>query len=206
MTACLYVALLFASVVTIGASGSDFPLQAPRTTSRGVGLAGGQGAGEDSRLRAEAIAAGVRRQRRLLETVDVVDLSQPGSEEAHANEGQRTETGGLHRRWRATQDGWFGYQLEVVPNHPALLVCTFVDRGGGHLGVAVTVNGQPVRGYMVPPGVAEVLEVEFPIPEQAFDSRESVTVRFHVVKGRMMPGLLEARMVRVMDERPRPAS
>ena len=136
----------------------------------------------------------------------MVDLSQPGSEQAHANDGKRAETGGLHRRWRATQDGWFGYQLAVVPDHPAMLVCTFADRGGGHRGVEVSVNGQPIRGYLVPPGVGDVVEVEFPIPDQALDSREHVSVRFRAVRGRTMPGLLEARMVRVMDERPRPAS
>ena len=81
----------------------------------------------------------------------------------------RIRTRALSRaRDRATpRNGWFSYDLKVLPDKPMLLVCTYIGNEGRRRGFDILVDGEKDchcrRSRSIP---TELFDVEYKLPEQ----------------------------------------
>ncbi len=147
-----------------------------------------------------AAAAG-RRQRIEMRTVDAVDANDPASEQGHAYKGEGTGEGFLEgRKWRDARNGWFSYELKVIPDHAMALVCTYRGSEGRRRTFDVLVDGQKVATETMAYHPAESFDVEYPLPEDLTQGKDRVTVRFQAAAGASTAGVLEVRMVQVQEE------
>jgi DUF1680 family protein len=154
----------------------------------------------DSR-QAEYRAERERQARLVAATVDsVVPAMQ--SERDHGMKGENTEAGtsGPHdtvRHWRHAYDGWFSYELEVPPDRPVVLVCTYWGSDVGDRTFDILVEGVRVGTETLDndrPG--KFFDVTYSIPEDLTRGKHRVTVRFQSHPRNLAGGVFEARIVR----------
>ncbi len=146
--------------------------------------------------KAEFASAAATRQQILSRTVDMVDLSDPASEKAHGFAGEGTSEGFIEgRKWRDARDGWLSYSLAVVPDRALTLFCTFRGGEGRPRTFDVLVDGEKIGTHAMVIHPAELIDVEFPIPEALTRGKTRVTVRFQAQAGSSTGALVEVRIV-----------
>lgn len=112
-----------------------------------------------------------------------VDDVQPGdaaSEKTHGLQGAR-HSSGTHqgRGWRHARDGWFSWNLKVLPDKPVLLACTYWGDDNGSREFDILVDGQKIASQKLArnkPG--EFFDVEYPLPPELLRGKTKVTVKF----------------------------
>jgi hypothetical protein len=145
---------------------------------------------------ADAVAAESRRKQIETNTVDVVDVSSPQSEQAHAYQGEKTGEGYLEgRRFRDARAGGFSYQLKVVPDRPMLLVCTYRGSEGQKRVFDVLVDGQKVATESLAYHPTAMLDVEYVLPDALTRGKDRVTVRFQAQADASTGAVFEVRTV-----------
>jgi uncharacterized protein len=159
----------------------------------------------DDWARREAdIRAEEARERQLAgRTLDVLRVGEMQPERDHNLQGERTGAGeAFGRRWRhAVDGGWFSFELNVAPDQPAELLCTYWGGDSGNRVFDVTVEGERIATQRLQanqPG--RFFDVTYPIPVGITEGRERVTVRFQAHPGAMAGGLFGARMLRAEVE------
>jgi DUF1680 family protein len=135
-----------------------------------------------------AATAAAEAKRREIEsrTIDTVDPGSDESEKAHAFQGADTSQpyfegrrGREARRGgRDASQGWFSYELRVLPDRPVTLVCTYRGGEGRRRIFDILVDGQKIATETLAYHPTELLDVEYPIPEALTRGRTRVTVRF----------------------------
>lgn len=117
--------------------------------------------------------------------VDKVEVGDQVSEKQHnlQAEGSRTgETEGrLYREARA--EGWFSYDLKVLPDKPVVLVCTYWGSDLNRL-FDIYVEGEKVATQRVNvnfPG--DFFDVEYPLPLALTKGKNKITVKFQGQQG-----------------------
>lgn len=130
-----------------------------------------------------------------------VDALQPGEmqpERDHAMQGEKTDAGEFQgRKFRHAVDGWFAYDLKVLPDTPMRLLCTYWGSDIGRRTFDVSVDGTPIATQTLnndKPG--EFFDVTYPLPAELTQGKEKVTVRFTAHPDNFAGGVFGLRMLR----------
>ena len=133
--------------------------------------------------------------------VITVDYCQPGEmqpERDHNMQGENTRNGEhLDRKWRDAAEGWFSYDMKVLPGEPMTLVCTYWGSEGGARTFDILVDGEVIATRslgMDKPG--EFFDESHELPEELTRGKDKVTVRFESHPGNMAGGSFGLRVVR----------
>ena len=144
--------------------------------------------------RAERVAEEARRKLIELRTIDKVDISEPESEPAHQFKGEHTSEGDLEGKiWRDARNGWFSYDLKVVPDRPVVLLCTYRGSEGRRRLFDVLVDGEKIASESLAYHPTELFDVEYALPERLTRGKERVTVRFQAAVDAATGGVFEVR-------------
>ncbi|MGC8668489.1 MAG: beta-L-arabinofuranosidase domain-containing protein [Chthonomonadales bacterium] len=143
--------------------------------------------------------------RRRMESriVDRVVPNDARSEAAHNLRGEHTAAGPFGRRgWRhAAPDGWFSWDLAVLPNVPMTLLCTYWGSDVGPRTFDILVDGQRVATQSVDrnhPG--EFFDVLVPIPDELTRGKKKITVLFRPHPGNTAGGVFGCATLRPEGE------
>jgi hypothetical protein len=149
--------------------------------------------GEEAR-KAEA----ARRQRFLARAVDSIEIGQPQSEGSHGLKGEKHAAGEhLGKRWRHAPDGWFSYDLKVLPDKPMELLCTYWGSDYGAREFDVLVDGAKVATQKLAnnrPG--RFYDEVYAVPPDLTSGKDKVTVRFQAHPGHTAGGVFGCMMLR----------
>ena len=146
---------------------------------------------------AEIAAADARHKALEARMVDRVTPGNPQSEADHKFRGERTNSGEFHlRTWRHAQ-GWFSWQMKVLPDAPVILRCTY---WGGNSGEGrefdIFVDGRKIAAQTISFPRWEFFDVESPIPAELTRGKASVTVKFQAHPGRTAGGVFDVLVAR----------
>ncbi|UCD49864.1 MAG: glycoside hydrolase family 127 protein [Phycisphaerales bacterium] len=153
--------------------------------------AGWQRIQAERKAREEAKAREVARQAALdARKVDAIEIGVSESEQAHGMKGENTRNG-THagRRWRDAEDGWFEYRMKVLRDKPVTLHCTYWGSDGGRT-FDILVDGTKIATQKLAenePG--EFFDVEYDIPTELTEGKESVVVHFAAHAGSTAGGV-----------------
>lgn len=139
-------------------------------------------------------AAEVARQEALRRRlIDRVIPGDPVSEKQHALEGASMAAGPhLNRTWRHAADGWFSYRLKVLPDRPVVLSATYWGSDSGRRAFDILVDGQKIATQTLANNAPDkFFDVEYPVPENLTQGRQTVTVRFQAQPGSIAGGLFD---------------
>ena len=142
--------------------------------------------------------------RRRLEA-RVVDRVTPGNEtleKAHGIEGENTQSGAhLGRNWRhAAAGGWWSWVMKVLPDQPMTLRCTYWGDDVPPRTFDILIDGRVIATQSLDrnkPGA--FFEIEYPIPPNATEGKETVTVKFLPHEGNMAGGVFECLVLKPED-------
>jgi hypothetical protein len=124
-------------------------------------------------------------------TIDSVAIGDEAAESKHGFQGKGSQAG-THggRSWRdARRGGWFSYDLEVLPDRPVTLMCTFWGSDAGRT-FDILVEGEKIATQTLnrnKPG--EFLDVEYKVSAKLTRDREKVTVKFQAHPGGIAGGV-----------------
>jgi DUF1680 family protein len=146
-------------------------------------------------LRVEA----ARRAEMDARTVDEYRPGEQQSEVDHAQAGEKTSSGDWQeRKFRhAIDGGWFSFRLEVAPDQPVELMCTYWGGETGDRRFDILVDGKVVATESLgqdKPG--QFFEKTYAIPEDLTRGKQAVEIRFQARPGNWAGGLYGARILR----------
>ena len=141
--------------------------------------------------------AEVRRQREA-RTVDRVLVGNEESERQHKLQGEK-HAAGPHgdRHWRHAPDGWFGWDLQVLPDAPMVLCCTYWGSDVPPRTFDVLVGGEKIATQQLNsdrPG--SYIDIEYAIPEALTRGKTAVAVRFQAHPGNTAGGVFGCAILR----------
>ncbi len=130
--------------------------------------------------------------------VDKVEIGVEVSEREHNLQAERSRTGETEgRNFReAASQGWFSYELKVLPDRPVVLVCTY---WGSDLNreFDILIDGQKIASQRINvnfPG--DFFEVEYPIPLELTKGKSKITVKFQPHPGSTAGGVYACLIMR----------
>jgi hypothetical protein len=151
---------------------------------------------EYSKVKADAAATAEHRKDLEARTIDIVDVSSDASEQAHAFASDAAGQGFVEgRRWRDTRSGFISYALEVQPDKPVTLVCTFRGSEGQRRIFDIVVDGQKVATENLEYHPTELLDKEYAVPETLTRGKSRITVRLVPQPNARTGGVVEIRTV-----------
>ncbi len=152
-------------------------------------------AAEWTKHKADAAADAERRSDIARRTVDLVDVSDDKSEQAHAYSGQGVNEGFVEgRRWRDARNGFLSYTLDVRDG-PVTLVCTYRGSEGPRRAFDVLVEGEKVASEVLAYHPTELFDREYRLSEQLTRGKRRITVRFQPAENARTGGVVEIRTV-----------
>ena len=112
----------------------------------------------------------------------------PGEEQNerdHELKGERTGAGDFGgRKWRHAPDGWFSWELKVLPDQPQELWVTYWGSDGGRV-FDVLVDGQKIATQQLQNNHPDQFYDEvYPLPADVLKGKNKITVKFQAHKGR----------------------
>lgn len=124
-----------------------------------------------------------------------VSLFQPGEmqpERDHAFTGEKLELGEMHgRKFRkAVEGGWFSFEMEVLPDQPMDLMCTYWGDLGDIYKFKVEVDGVPVSTVIIHWWGHSFIDKVYHIPYNVTEGKKKVTVAFRALDGKSVAGPL----------------
>jgi DUF1680 family protein len=147
--------------------------------------------GEWEKRKAEMAAHEARRKQIESSTLDVVTAGDVQSERDHNYQGERANQGG---RFREARDGWFSYELKVLPDKPMTLACTFRGSEGRLRAFDILVDGQKIASQTLEIHPTELFDFEYPIPEALTRGKQKITVRFQARPGATAGAVTDVRV------------
>ena len=162
---------------------------ASRTPACGAGL---MPEPTGARPNAELLASIQARMRRQAVMVDEVVIGSRASEEQHDFRGEKILAGTYNgRAYHGARDGgWISYEMEVLPDRPVKLVCTYWGSDGGKRTFDILVEGEKIATVSLDeekPG--EFFTVDYSVPEGLTRGKKKVTVKFDGHPGNTVGGL-----------------
>lgn len=147
-------------------------------------------------------AAYQEEQRRLKElevrTVDEVHIGDDASEREHNLQGEATSSGDFtDKRWRHAVNGWFSYDLKVLPDQQVELLCTYWGSDTGNRQFDILVDGVKIAEQTLNndrPG--EFFDVIYRIPKELTRGKQKVTVRWQARPGHIAGGVFGVRVLK----------
>jgi DUF1680 family protein len=142
--------------------------------------------------------------RRRLEA-RVVDRVTPGNEaveKSHGLKGENTQSGAhMGRNWRhATAGGWWSWAMKVLPDQPMTLRCAYWGDDVPPRTFDILIDDRVIAAQSLDrnkPGA--FFEIDYPIPPNATEGKETVTVKFLPHKGNMAGGVFECLVFKPED-------
>jgi hypothetical protein len=151
---------------------------------------------EWTKHKADAAAEAARHQDIVRRTVDMVDVSQDASEQAHAYTGQGVNQGFVEgRRFRDARNGFLTYELKVQPDQPVTLVCTYRGSEGQRRAFDVLVDGEKIASDVLEYHPTELLDREYAVPERLTRGKSKIAVKFQPAENARTGGVVEIRTV-----------
>jgi len=152
--------------------------------------------GEWEKRSAEVAARLSRRKEIETRTVDVVGADSAAVEKRHNFQGENTTEGYFEgRRLREARNGWFSYELKVLPAKPVILACAYRGSEGRQRTFDIIVEGEKVATQTLEINPTERLDYEYAIPEGLTHGKERITVKFVASTGATAGGVIEVRTV-----------
>jgi len=145
-------------------------------------------------------AAESRREEIERRTVDAVDVADPQSERLHRFEGKGTIEGMFEgRRWRAAPNGWFSYELKVVPDKRVTVVCAYVGSDGRRRAFDILVDGEKIATQTLENHPSEVLDFEYSVPQRLTSSKQLITLTFQAHADAIAGSVLDVRTAQMLS-------
>jgi hypothetical protein len=148
----------------------------------------------------KADVASTEGKRQIIErnTIDAVDISSEQSERDHGYTGQGTSDAYLEgRKWRDARDGWFSYELKVVPEGPVTLVCTYRGSEGRRRVHDILIDGEKIATETMFYHPTETFDISYAVPATLLANKTRITVKFQAATGASTGGVLDVRTVRM---------
>ena len=147
--------------------------------------------------KAEIAALAAKRKSVADRTIDLVDVSNDASEQAHGYQGQGTEDGFVEtRRWRDARNGFLSYELKIDPATDITLVATYRGGEGQRRVFDVLVDGVKVASESLAYHPAELMDREYALRSELTKGKQKITVRLVPQPNARTAGLIELRTVR----------
>ena len=147
--------------------------------------------------KAEIAALAAKRKSVADRTIDLVDVSNDASEQAHGYQGQGAEDGFVEtRRWRDARNGFLSYQLKIDPATDITLVATYRGGEGQRRVFDVLVDGVKVASESLAYHPAELMDREYKLRSELTKGKQKITVRLVPQPNARTGGLIELRTVR----------
>jgi DUF1680 family protein len=143
---------------------------------------------------AELAAAEARRKEIESRTVDAVNADNQQSERDHNLQGEQTSQA---QGGRLARNGWFSYELKVLPDKPMTLVCSYRGSEGRRRAFDILVEGEKVATQILEIHPTETFDFEYPLPEQLTRGKQRITVKFQAHAEAAAGTLLEARVAQL---------
>lgn len=132
-------------------------------------------------------------------TIDFVQAGEAEQEQAHNFQGESTNAGMFReRRNRESREGWFSFDMKVIPNQQNVLVVEYWGGFPGSKTFDILVDGQKIAtenisskkdGYFI-------LE-EYAIPAELIKGKTKITARFQAHPGHMAGPVFDIRTIGV---------
>ncbi|MBN2311640.1 MAG: glycoside hydrolase family 127 protein [Candidatus Hydrogenedentes bacterium] len=154
---------------------------------------------EEGGARHRAILAEEEAARRRAErAVDRVAADDPDSEKAHNLQGDKTAAGAWRGKgWRHAPDGWFSWDLAVLPDAPMTLVCVYWGDDVPPRTFDILVDGTKIATQSLNRDKPDAFfEVEYAIPEALTKGKNQVSVRFQAHQGNTAGGVFECAVLK----------
>jgi hypothetical protein len=146
--------------------------------------------------KAEIAAKESRRRDIESRTVDAVNINDEQSETDHGFKGENTDQGYFEgKKTRQTRNGWFSYDLKVLPDKPMVLVCTYFAGFGRPRTFDVLVDGEKVATQTLEAGAAGLFDFEYKLPEPLTRGKQRVTVKFQSLPNAGMVSVFDIRII-----------
>ena len=150
---------------------------------------------------ADAAALEVRRQAIARGAVDRVNVDDPQGESAHGYRGELTSDWDFEgRKVRETRNGWFSYELKVLPDRPMSLGFTYLGGEGRPRTFDVLVDGVRIATRTTEYHPTELLDAEYPVPASLTRGKETVTVTFQAHADSASAAIFEVRMAPAVNQ------
>jgi hypothetical protein len=134
---------------------------------------------EWDREKADAAAAERRRQEMTSRAFDRVDADDAKAEAEHGYRGESTGHWDHEgRKIREIRDGWFSYEMKVLPDRPMVVAFTYLGTEGRQRTFDILVDGVKVATKTAEYHPTELLDAEYAIPPELTRGKQKVTVRF----------------------------
>ncbi len=135
-------------------------------------------------------------------TVDSLRIANENSEKAHQLEGDKMEKGTYdNRRWiQANPGGWFSLKMNVLPDKPVVLMCSYWGADTGDREFDILVDGTKIANQKIhelSPG--QFVDIEYPIPQEITKDKEKVTVKFQPHPDNTAGGIFGISILRPKD-------
>jgi len=146
--------------------------------------------------KAEIAAKESRRKEIERRTLDAVDIDDEQSETDHGFKGENAFEGYFEgKRTRQARNGWFSYDLKVLPDKPMVLVCTYIGSFGRPRTFDILVDGEKVTTQTLEVGPAELFDFEYKLPEPLTRGKQRVTVKFQSLPNSGTGSVLDVRII-----------
>ena len=153
---------------------------------------------EGSERHKAILAAEEARRKHEARTIDRVVVGDEASERDHNLQGEKHGAGPYgNRHWRHAPDGWFSWDLKVLPEVQNTLVCTYWGSDVPPRRFDILVDGKVIATQELnvnKPG--QFLDVEYPIPLELTRGRDKVTVRFQAQPGNTAGGVFDCAILK----------
>jgi uncharacterized protein len=152
---------------------------------------------EWAKRKADTVARESRRAEIERRTVDAVILSNEQNERDHNLQQQNSNLGSFEGKGvrDAARNGWFSYDLKVLPDRPMLLVCSFVGSEGRPRTFDILVDGEKIATQSLEIHPTEVFDFEYKLPEPLTRGKQKITVKFLAPASASIGQLLDVRIV-----------
>jgi uncharacterized protein len=148
---------------------------------------------EGSPRHQKLLAAEEARRKRDARVIDRVLANDAASEAAHNLKGENHAAGPhMGKGWRHAPDGWFSWDLKVLPDVPTILSCTYWGSDVPPRKFDVVVNGKVIVTQSLnrdKPG--EFVDIEYKVPPELTQGKDKITVMFRAHKGNTAGGVFE---------------
>jgi DUF1680 family protein len=143
----------------------------------------------------EFAEAEARREQIEARSIDSVNITDPQNERDHNFKGEGTIEGPFEsRKWRAARN-WFSYELNVLPDKPLNLFCSYRGSAGGRQGeFDILIDGEKIATQTLEIHPTQSFDFEYRIPETLTRGKQRVTVKFTARPGAITGSLLDVRI------------
>ncbi|MCP4639323.1 MAG: hypothetical protein GY851_02765 [bacterium] len=130
--------------------------------------------------------------------VDRVFADNAESEKAHNLQGENTASGPFQTKgWRHAPDGWFSWDLKVLPDTPMTLLCMHWGSDVPPRTFDILIDGQKIATQSLDKNEPDrFFTVEHAIPSELTAGKSQVTVRFQAHKDNNTGGVFECAVLR----------